>query len=174
MDGRPSEKGALSVRFPEAKCNTLSTATELIERHPSCARMHGVMPIEPTDRIERAILVVDTNIIDPDPVLILAPIYGHDRISRSIHSAVSAGVASVIMRHQRGSLKLHRNSDDLLMLENAPVCRDAPPPNHWRAVPIVSVGGTKPEGLRCWRTRAQWSALLMRTNNIVQRGAALK
>jgi hypothetical protein len=31
--------------------------------------VHGVVPKEPADRIERAILVVDTNILDLDPVL---------------------------------------------------------------------------------------------------------
>jgi hypothetical protein len=46
-------------------------------------------------RIECAILVVDTNIINPDPVLILAPIFGHGLISsRSIDRGPSPGDAS--------------------------------------------------------------------------------
>jgi hypothetical protein len=49
----------LGVRFPKAKLNTLSTAAELVEHHPGRARVHGVVPVEPADRIERAILVVD-------------------------------------------------------------------------------------------------------------------
>jgi hypothetical protein len=53
------------------------------------------MPIESSDRIERAILVVDTNIVNPDPVLILASIFGHGLIfSRSIDRGPSPGYAS--------------------------------------------------------------------------------
>jgi hypothetical protein len=78
------EVAGLSVWFPEAKFDTLRAAAELVAHHAGCARMHGIMPIESTDRIERAILVVDTNIINPDVVFILAPIFGHSRISRTI------------------------------------------------------------------------------------------
>ncbi len=35
----------LGVRFPKAKLNTASTAAELVEHHPGCARVHGVVPI---------------------------------------------------------------------------------------------------------------------------------
>lgn len=66
----------LSVRFPEAKCNTLSTATELVEHHPGCAPMHSIMPIEPTNRIERAIQVVDANVINTNLVPVFIPISG--------------------------------------------------------------------------------------------------
>jgi hypothetical protein len=79
-----------------------------------------------TNWIERAILIVDTNIIDPDGVFIFAPIVGHDRISRSINPGNSTSAASAIKRCQLGSLKLYRNSDDLLMSENTPVCRGCP------------------------------------------------
>ena len=39
--------------------------------------MHGVVPIEPTKRSERAIHVVDTIILNHDRVAILDPIFGH-------------------------------------------------------------------------------------------------
>jgi hypothetical protein len=58
----------LGVRFPKAKLNTLSTAAELVEHHSGRARVHGVVPIEPADRRKRAILVVDTNILNLDPL----------------------------------------------------------------------------------------------------------
>jgi hypothetical protein len=73
----------LGVRFPKAKPNTPSTAAELVEHHPGRARVHGVVPVEPADRIERSILVVDTIIINLDPVLILDPISGNGQISRA-------------------------------------------------------------------------------------------
>jgi hypothetical protein len=57
------EVAGLGVWFPEAKFNTLRAAAELVEQHAGCARMRGIMPMESTDRIGRAILVVDTNII---------------------------------------------------------------------------------------------------------------
>jgi hypothetical protein len=67
----------LGVRFPNAKLNTLRTAAELIEHYLGRARVHGVVSVESADRIERAILVVDTIILNLDPVLILDPISGH-------------------------------------------------------------------------------------------------
>jgi hypothetical protein len=57
------------------------------------------VPKEPADRIERAILVVDTNILNLDPVLILDPIFGHGLISpRSIDRRSSPCVASAVAR----------------------------------------------------------------------------
>jgi hypothetical protein len=94
----PRQVAALSVWFPESKLDALSTPAELVEHHTGCASMHGIVPIESTDRIVRAILVVDTNIINPDAVFILAPIFGHGRISRTIDSGVSPGDASAVMR----------------------------------------------------------------------------
>jgi hypothetical protein len=70
----------LAVRFPPAQRNTLGTATVLVEHHPGCARMHGVVSEAPAHRVERAIQVVDANIIDPDRVLILSAIFRHDTI----------------------------------------------------------------------------------------------
>jgi hypothetical protein len=107
--------------------------------------MHGIMPIKSTERIERAILVVDTNVINPGAVCILAPIFGHDRIYRTIDRRDSSGDASEIMRLPLGALKLRRNSDDLLMSETTPVCRGCPAAQGWCAAPIASVGSTKPE-----------------------------
>jgi hypothetical protein len=78
------EVAGLGVWFPEAKFNTLRAAAELVEHHARRARVHGVVPKEPAHRIMCAILVVDTNIINPDLVLIVAPIFGHGRISRAI------------------------------------------------------------------------------------------
>ena len=56
----------LGVRFPKAKLNTPSTAAELVEHHRGLAPVHGVVPKEPADRIERAIGVVDTDILNLD------------------------------------------------------------------------------------------------------------
>jgi len=47
----------LGVRFPKAELDTPSTAAELVEYHRGRASVHGVVPIEPTKRIERAIHV---------------------------------------------------------------------------------------------------------------------
>jgi hypothetical protein len=63
------------------------------------------MPIEPTDRIERAILIVDTNIINPDGVFIFAPIFGHGRISRTIARGVLQSDASAVMLGELASCK---------------------------------------------------------------------
>ncbi len=48
----------------------MGTATELVEHHLDRARMHGAVPIEPADRIERAIHVVDTIILNLDRVAV--------------------------------------------------------------------------------------------------------
>jgi len=120
----------LGVRFPKAKLNTLSTAAELVEHHPDRAGVHGVVPKEPADRIERAILVVDTNILDLDPVL--DPIFGHGLICpRSIDRRISPGVASAVTRRELSSMELHRHSDGLLMLESTPVCRGYSAAQRW-------------------------------------------
>lgn len=75
----PRGRRRLDVRFPKSKLHTVSTATELVERHPGCARVHGVVPKEAADRIEHAIHVVDTVILNVDPVAaILDPIFGHN------------------------------------------------------------------------------------------------
>src|SRR6266550_5691650 len=42
----------LGVRFPKAKLNTPSTAAELVKHNQGRASVHGVVPIEPTKRIE--------------------------------------------------------------------------------------------------------------------------
>src|SRR5450759_567943 len=61
--------------------------------------MHGVVPKEPADRIERAIHVVDTIILALDPVLILDPIFGHGLISpRSIDRRISLCVTAAVLR----------------------------------------------------------------------------
>jgi hypothetical protein len=100
----------LGVRFPKAKLNTLSTAAELVEHHPGCARVHGVVPIEPADRIERAILVVDTFILALDPVVIPDPIFGHGPIAaHSIDRRISPSVASVVTLRELASSNLHRS-----------------------------------------------------------------
>jgi hypothetical protein len=70
-------KRPLGVRFPKAKLDTLGTPTILVEHHPRRARMHGIMPIEPTDRIKYVIRVIDTKIINANVGFILASILGH-------------------------------------------------------------------------------------------------
>jgi|tagenome__1003787_1003787.scaffolds.fasta_scaffold20657823_2 hypothetical protein len=67
----------LGVRHPKSELNTISTAAELVEHHPGRARVHGDMPIKPTDRIKRGILLIDRNIIGLYPVLILDLIFGY-------------------------------------------------------------------------------------------------
>ena len=71
----------LGVRFPKAKLDTPSAAAELVEHHPDRASVHGVVPIEPADRIKCTIDVVDTIIRDLDPVVIFDPINNHGLIS---------------------------------------------------------------------------------------------
>ena len=56
----------LDVRFPKAKLDTPSTAAELVEYHRGRASVHRVVPIEPAERIERAIHVVDTTTLNHD------------------------------------------------------------------------------------------------------------
>lgn len=42
----------------------MSTTPELVEHHPGRARVHSIVPKEPTDRIEHAIQIVDTIILN--------------------------------------------------------------------------------------------------------------
>jgi hypothetical protein len=79
----------LGVRFPKAKLNTPSTPPELVERHRGRARVHGVVPIEPAKRSERAIHVVDTIIRNHDRLAIHYPIFGHGLISPGYFTALS-------------------------------------------------------------------------------------
>jgi hypothetical protein len=72
-------RATLGVRFLKAKLNTPSAATELVEHRPG-QLVHGAVSKEPADRIERAILVVDTIIINLDPVLTLDSMAGHGLI----------------------------------------------------------------------------------------------
>jgi len=54
----------------------------LVEHHRRRAGVHGVVPIEPAKRSERAIYAVDIIIHDHDRVAIHYPIFGHGLISR--------------------------------------------------------------------------------------------
>jgi hypothetical protein len=130
----------LGVWFPKAKLDALCAAAELVEHHPGRARMHGVVPKEPADRIECAILVVDTNIINPDPVLIL--LRSSVMVSsRSIDRGPSPGDCSAVMQRELASSRFCC----LAYAENTPVCRGYSAANDWCAAPIASVGSTKPE-----------------------------
>ena len=73
----------LGVRFPKAKLNTPSTAAELVEHHSGRSHVHGVVPKASADRIERAILLVDTNILNLDLVLIIDLIFGRGLTPRA-------------------------------------------------------------------------------------------
>lgn len=80
---RPLHSPTLGVQLPKAKLRTLGTAAELIKHHSGRARVHGVVPKESPYRIERAILIVDANIINLDPVPNPDPIFRHGPISLS-------------------------------------------------------------------------------------------
>jgi hypothetical protein len=67
---------SLGVWFPPTKLNTLGTTPEVVVHHLSRARVHRIVSKKPAHRIERAIYVIDT-IINPNPVAILDPIFGH-------------------------------------------------------------------------------------------------
>jgi hypothetical protein len=128
--------------------------------------MHSIMPIEPTDRIECAIQVVDTNVINTNPVLIFAPIS-----RRGLNCALS-----IDRDPWPGGVSMIR-CDLALWLTHGwkPLwfAGDAPPP--------MTVRGPDRIG---WQHKArvtemladlsQWPALLMLTDNIVQREAPLK
>jgi hypothetical protein len=69
----------------------LSATTKLIAHHAGCARMHSIMPAEPTERIERAIQVINTNSANRDTVLIFTPISGRGlNCARSIDQEPSS------------------------------------------------------------------------------------
>jgi hypothetical protein len=67
----------LGVRIPISELNTVSTATELIEHHRYRARVHVVVPIEPTKWIEHAIRFVDTTILDLGGIPVIYHSLGH-------------------------------------------------------------------------------------------------
>jgi len=82
---KPTGIGSFMARryasgFQKPSLTHFRTAAELVEHHPGRARVHGVVPVESADRIEREILVVDAIILYFDPVLILDPIFGHGLI----------------------------------------------------------------------------------------------
>jgi hypothetical protein len=62
------------------------------------------MSKEPTDRIKRAILVVDTNIVYPDSVLIYRAIFGHG-LSSPVRLIAEVRRPTVMARRELASAK---------------------------------------------------------------------
>jgi hypothetical protein len=89
----------LGVRLPISELNTISTATELIEHRRYRARVHVVVPMEPTKWIEHAIGFVDTTILDLGGI----PVIARSRhplglaIFLSIFGVVAADLCSIII-----------------------------------------------------------------------------
>ncbi len=99
---RPMHLFARSLACSTKRVNTPSTAAELVEHHPGRARVHGIVPIEPAKRIERAIHVVNTIILNNDWVAILYLIFGHGLISPcSIDGRISPRVASPVISRSK-------------------------------------------------------------------------
>ena len=90
----------LGVRFPKAELYTVSTAAELVERHPDGACVHAIVPVEPAKRIASAIHVVDTIIRNHNRVAILNFIFGHGLISMSTRRVLCPVI--VMLKHSPG------------------------------------------------------------------------
>jgi len=99
---------SLGVRFPKTKFNTVSTATELVERHPGRSRVHAVVPIEPAKRIASAIHVVDTIVLNLHRLVVPDPISGHGLISpRSFDRRFSLCLAAPVIYSITGGHRSH-------------------------------------------------------------------